>query len=174
MRPRRKSEAENRAEERIRKSSSSRKRSKVGPVDHDSVLRAMSRALEVTELAYLDMTDKVLDQNPELALMGSCLLVALMRDEDVYVMNVGDSRAIVAQYEPEEISTSTRVKRVEDNNGSNAEDIVEESIDAGERVIKVENEATTQAIMRLTALQLSTDHSTSIEEVSVESWNILK
>ncbi|KAF7127267.1 hypothetical protein RHSIM_Rhsim11G0012500 [Rhododendron simsii] len=158
-----KSEAENRVEERIRKSGSIRKRSKVGPVDHDSVLRAMSRALEVTELAYLDMTDKVLDQNPELALMGSCLLVALMRDEDVYVMNVGDSRAIVAQYEPEEISTSTRVKGAGANNGSNAEDIVEESIDAGERVNKVENEATSQA-MRLTALQLSTDHSTSIEE----------
>ena len=66
----------------------------MGPVDHGLVLSALSRALEVTELAYLDMTDKLLDTNPELALMGSCLLVALMRDEDVYVMNVGDSRAI--------------------------------------------------------------------------------
>lgn len=84
----------------------SKRKRKEGPVDHELVLRALSRALEMTELAYLDMTDKVLDTNPELALMGSCLLVVLMRDEDVYVMNVGDSRAIVAQYEPEDVGSS--------------------------------------------------------------------
>ncbi|XP_052210130.1 protein phosphatase 2C 29-like isoform X2 [Diospyros lotus] len=154
-----KTSAENRLEERT--SRSGRKR-KVGPVDHDSVLRAMSRALEITELGYLDMTDKFLDQNPELALMGSCLLVVLMRDEDVYVMNVGDSRAIVAQHEPEEISTSVGSNGLVDN-ASNAEDIVEESADAAEVANKVRNEASTE-IMRLSALQLSTDHSTSIEE----------
>ncbi|KAF5935847.1 hypothetical protein HYC85_026976 [Camellia sinensis] len=158
-----KTEAENRVEEEEeeRTSKSGRKR-KIGPIDHELVLSAMSRALDVTELAYLDMTDKVLDQNPELALMGSCLLAVLMRDEDVYVMNVGDSRAIVAQLEPEEISTSTGSKGLV-NNGSNAEDIVEESTDDGERVNNVANEAPNQ-VMRLTALQLSTDHSTSIEE----------
>ncbi|XP_034918368.1 protein phosphatase 2C 29 [Populus alba] len=117
---------------------------KAGPVDHDLVLGALSRALEVTELAYLDMTDKVLDTNPELALMGSCLLAVLMRDEDVYVMNVGDSRAIVAQYEPQEVGSSV-----------------------------YENELSTEAIIetRLTALQLSTDHSTSIEEEVIRIKN---
>ncbi|CAH9134219.1 unnamed protein product [Cuscuta epithymum] len=113
---------------------------KVGPVDHDLVLRAMSRALEVSELAYLDMTERVLDRYPELALMGSCLLVVLMRDEDVYVMNLGDSRAIVAQSSSEvPISSSLNA--------------------AGESII----EDSAQNV-RLTALQLSTDHSTSIEE----------
>ncbi|XP_059656756.1 protein phosphatase 2C 29 [Cornus florida] len=162
-----KSEVQDRVEEE-RTSRTCRKR-KVGPVDHESVLRAMSRALEVTELAYLDMTDRVLDRNPELALMGSCLLVVLMRDEDVYVMNVGDSRAIVAQYKSQEISCSTgSVEPMDD--GLNTEDIVEETTDAGERVNKVENEAPAQA-MRLTALQLSTDHSTSIEEEVIRIKN---
>ncbi|CAK9168993.1 unnamed protein product [Ilex paraguariensis] len=46
-------------------------RRKVGPIDHGLVLRAMPRALEITELAYLDMTEKVLDRYPKLALMGS-------------------------------------------------------------------------------------------------------
>lgn len=114
-----------------------KRKRKEGPVDHELVLRALSRALELTELSYLEMTDKVLDTNPELALMGSCLLVALMRDEDVYVMNVGDSRAIVAQYEPQEVGSSVGVA-----------------------------DSPTQ-MMRLAALQLSTDHSTSIEEVSI-------
>lgn len=155
-------EVENRVEEE--RSNPSDRRRKEGPVDHELVLGALSRALEVTELAYLDMTDKVLDTNPELALMGSCLLVVLMRDEDVYVMNVGDSRAIVAQYEPEEVGSSTQ-SGGQGENGSCAEGIVEESLAAGERAMKLENEAPTQA-MKLTALQLSTDHSTSIEEVS--------
>lgn len=154
-------EADNRVEER---SDSRCRKRKVGPVDHELVLKAMSRALELTELAYLDMTDKVLDQNPELALMGSCLLVVLMRDEDVYVMNVGDSRALVAQYETQESCSSVESK-VEGKNRSNIDDIVEVSTGGSEKSNKVVNDDSVKGL-RLTALQLSTDHSTSIEEVS--------
>lgn len=153
-------EVENRAEER---SAHENRRRKVGPVDHDLVLGALSRALELTELAYLDMTDKVLDTNPEIALMGSCLLVVLMRDEDVYVMNVGDSRAIVAQYEPKEVN-SCMERESKGDKGSTTESIVEESLAIGESANKLGSEGPAQEI-RLTALQLSTDHSTSIEEV---------
>ncbi|OIT37644.1 PREDICTED: probable protein phosphatase 2C 4 [Nicotiana attenuata] len=157
---------ENRVEERIDRSERKRK---VGPVDHELVLRAMSRALEVTELAYLDMTDKVLDRYPELALMGSCLLVALMRDEDVYVMNVGDSRAIVAQYESEEVSSSSE-PIVPGNCELAVEGIAEESVVAGDEENKATNEIPIQAT-KLTALQLSTDHSTSIEEEVIRIKN---
>ncbi|KAK9927905.1 hypothetical protein M0R45_025068 [Rubus argutus] len=152
-------EVESRVEER---SAPPGRKRKEGPVDHELVLRALSRALQVTELAYLDMTDKVIDTNPELALMGSCLLVVLMRDEDVYVMNVGDSRAIVAHYEPEEVGSSMESKGQKDN-GLSAEDITESSSAVGD-------EAPTQA-MRLAALQLSTDHSTSIEEEVIRIKN---
>ncbi|KAK7833531.1 protein phosphatase 2c 29 [Quercus suber] len=154
-------EVENRVEE---KSSRSGRKRKEGPVDHELVLKALSQALELTELAYLDMTDKVIDTNPELALMGSCLLVVLMRDEDVYVMNVGDSRAIVAQYEPQEVGSSMI--------GSSIEGIAEESSAVGEKAIKASNETPALAqAMRLTALQLSTDHSTSIEEEVIRIKN---
>ncbi|OMO77235.1 phosphatase 2C (PP2C)-like protein [Corchorus capsularis] len=159
-------EVDNRVEERVPKTG---RRRKEGPVDHELVLSALSRALEVTELAYLDMTDKVLDTNPELALMGSCLLVVLMRDEDVYVMNVGDSRAIVAQYEPEEVGSSVKGRKQEEN-GSSMEGIVEETLAVGEKAIKPVNEAPAQS-MKLTALQLSTDHSTSIEEEVIRIKN---
>ncbi|KAL8053493.1 hypothetical protein ABFX02_05G076000 [Erythranthe guttata] len=142
------------------------RRRKVGSVDHELVLSAMSRALEVTEQAYLDMTDRVLDRYPELALMGSCLLVALMRDEDVYVMNVGDSRAIVAQYEPEE-----GICGAESQGAGNDEGIVEESAGVSERESKAVNEAHAHRFMSLTALQLSTDHSTSIEEEVIRIKN---
>ncbi|XP_061345094.1 protein phosphatase 2C 29-like [Gastrolobium bilobum] len=162
-----KAEVENPAE-KSRGGDSGRKR-KVGPVDHDLVLRALSRALEMTELAYLDMTDKVIDTNPELALMGSCLLVVLMRDEDVYVMNVGDSRAIVARYESREVNSSKESGSNGDI-GSSKESIVEESLSLGESAIKLGNEGPAQET-RLVALQLSTDHSTSIEEEVIRIKN---
>lgn len=150
--------------ERERTSRNGRKR-KVGLVDHDLVLNAMSRALEVTEQAYLDMTDRVLDRYPELALMGSCLLVALMRDDDVYVMNVGDSRAIVAQFEPEDVSCGTELQGSGDD-GFNGEGIVEEFAAVSQRESKAIDEVHAHQSIGLTALQLSTDHSTSIEEVT--------
>ncbi|KAK8626252.1 hypothetical protein V6N13_133903 [Hibiscus sabdariffa] len=159
-------EVDNRVEEKVRKIG---RRRKDGLVDNDLVLAALSRALQVTELAYLDMTDKVLGTNPELALMGSCLLVVLMRDEDVYVMNLGDSRAIVAQYEPEKVGSSVEGRK-EKENGSSLEGIVETAFKVGKRAIKPVNEAPAEP-MRLTALQLSTDHSTSIKEEVIRIKN---
>lgn len=150
--------------EREKTSRTGRKR-KVGIVDHQLVLSAMSRALEVTEQGYLDMTDRLLDRYPELALMGSCLLVALMRDDDVYVMNVGDSRAIVAQFEPEDVSCDPELQS-SGANGFNSEGIVEEFSTVTQRESKAIDEAHAHQSIGLTALQLSTDHSTSIEEVT--------
>lgn len=107
-----------------------RRRRAAGPVaDHGLVLRALSRALEATEMEYLEMTDRAMASNPELALTGSCLLVVLVRDDDVYVMNLGDSRAIVAQ---------RKVPAIDDG---------------------------VAPAVELVALQLSMDHSTSIEQV---------
>lgn len=66
-------------------------------VNHCDVLRALSRALKKTEEAYFETADEMAADNPELALMGSCVLAMLMKGEDVYLMNVGDSRAVLAQ-----------------------------------------------------------------------------
>lgn len=132
------------------------KKRKEGPLDHALVLQAMSRALEVTENAYLDMTDKVLDTSPELALMGSCLLAVLMRDEDVYVMNVGDSRAIVAHFEGEDYS-------------SDIDGIVEEP----SCIVEMAKKTSSKTGLRLSAQQLSADHNTSIEEVSLRNLKLL-
>ncbi|KAI4371493.1 hypothetical protein MLD38_019721 [Melastoma candidum] len=146
------------------KDGKSGRRRKEGPVDHELVLRAMSRALEATEAAYLEMSDKLIDTHPELALMGSCLLVALMRDEDIYIMNVGDSRAIVAQLEERAVSNFVGLSGGS-NKESSVEAIVESrcSVASSRRYKEGESEVVAHA-MRLKALQLSTDHSTSIEE----------
>ncbi|KAK1618966.1 hypothetical protein QYE76_024483 [Lolium multiflorum] len=106
--------------------------------DHGAVLGALTRALAAAEAAYLDMTDQSMGSHPELAVTGACLLVALVRDDDVYVMNLGDSRAVVAQ-------------RADDDHGGCGMRM--DDIGVG---LEIEQ--------RLDALQLSVDHSTSIQE----------
>ncbi|MCO5561881.1 hypothetical protein L7F22_015506 [Adiantum nelumboides] len=137
-----------------------------GAVDHyNNVLMALSRALQETEEAYLNMADLALEENPELLLMGSCILVALVKDKDVYILNVGDSRAIVAQELDKECSLSNTV--VTKVNGlieaavqNDLECISEES-----EFLKLSTESSApSSSASLFALQLSQDHSTSIEE----------
>ncbi|CAA0836400.1 Probable protein phosphatase 2C 23 [Striga hermonthica] len=69
-----------------------------GPgLNHSEVLRSLSEALRKTEASYLEIADMMLAENPELALMGSCVLAMVIKGHDVYLMNVGDSRAVLAR-----------------------------------------------------------------------------
>ncbi|XP_027907036.1 probable protein phosphatase 2C 4 [Vigna unguiculata] len=65
---------------------------------HSDALVGLSEALRKTEDAFLKKVDEVIGNNPVLTMMGSCVLVMLMKGEDVYLMNVGDSRAILADH----------------------------------------------------------------------------
>ncbi|XP_058083505.1 protein phosphatase 2C 32-like isoform X2 [Magnolia sinica] len=145
------------------------RRCKSGPVDHAAVMSAMSRALHTTEDAYMEMVEKALDKNPELALMGSCVLVMLMKDQDVYVMNLGDSRVILAQEGPDDIHDDAghRNKSRESLTRVELDRISEESpmhnqTSGASNISKSRGISTCRLNMR--AVQLSTDHSTSIEE----------
>ena len=103
----------------------------------------------------MDIADKMVEENPELALMGSCVLVMLMKGEDVYVMNVGDSRAVLGQKaEPDDRIVKIRQKDLERINEETMHDL--ESLD-GDR---------TDLGPSLNAFQLSEDHCTNVEEVS--------
>lgn len=117
--------------------------------NHTEVLKALSQALKKTEESYLNIADLMLMENPELALMGSCVLVMLMKGDDVYVMNVGDSRAVLAQKKEPNLWSQD----LEKINEETLNDI--ESGDIDERSTETQP---------LTALQLSVDHSTSIQE----------
>lgn len=115
--------------------------------DHRAVLSALARALATTESAYLDMTSQSMGSHPELAVTGACLLVVLLRDDDVYVMNLGDSRAIVAQRRDDEDCLIGSIPL--------------EDIGVG---LETETRIPGYSAIGLEALQLSTDHSTSVEE----------
>ncbi|XP_020598810.1 protein phosphatase 2C 32-like isoform X2 [Phalaenopsis equestris] len=149
---------------------------KSGPVDHDAVMKALARALEITEEAYADMVERSLDTNPELALMGSCVLVMLMKDQDVYVMNLGDSRVVLAQDRASD-RNSNAVLMMDDSRFQNRsrESIARVELDRiseefptqnpTSHVCRInKNEEISLCKLKLMAVQLSKDHSTSMEE----------
>lgn len=120
---------------------------------HSDVLKALSQALKKTEDSYLEVADKMVMENPELALMGSCVLVMLMKGEDVYLMNVGDSRAVLGRkFEPNiGLGKAGRdLKRINEETMHNHEAFDGDDLDR---------------FNNLTSLQLTTDHSTHEEEV---------
>ncbi|CAH2054380.1 unnamed protein product [Thlaspi arvense] len=124
-------------------SNESRKDYDSGMINHEDVLRALQQALKKTEEAF----DLTVDENPELALMGSCLLVTLMKGEDVYVMSVGDSRAVLAR------RPDHRRKKMQ----KELERIKEES--------PLENFLITEReLSLLVPVQLNQEHSTNVEE----------
>lgn len=122
--------------------------------NHSEVLKALSEALRKTEDAFLEIADKMVRMNPELALMGSCVLVMLMKGEDVYLMNVGDSRAVLAQ--EAEIDDPGPRKVHQDLKRINEEILSNNNFYFGVACGELPNSI---------SVQLTTDHSTYAEEV---------
>ncbi|KAK4785911.1 hypothetical protein SAY86_002600 [Trapa natans] len=121
-------------------------------INKSDVLKALSQALKNTEEDYLEIADKMVMENPELALMGSCVLVMLMKGDDVYVMNVGDSRAVLAQRrEPD-----YRIGKIRQD----LERIKEETL----YDIEASEWDNPRSVVGLQAVQLTMDHSTNVEE----------
>ncbi|XP_074583577.1 putative protein phosphatase 2C 4 [Curcuma longa] len=117
-------------------------------VHHSRVLKALYRALRSTEESFLDIADKLVPENPELALMGSCVLVMLMNGDDLYLMNVGDSRAILAR------------KAEQGKAGQDLESINEEAL--FDHDVSSDAFPSSHEMPSLSALQLTSDHTTSV------------
>ncbi|WOH01090.1 hypothetical protein DCAR_0520469 [Daucus carota subsp. sativus] len=110
-------------------------------VKHSDVLKALSQALRKTEESFLEITDMMVKDNPEVALMGSCVLVMLMKGDDVYLMNVGDSRAVLGQ--------KLHLERIDEKKSTDLE------------IFKFD---AFSSVSSLAALQLTFDHCTSVQE----------
>jgi pyruvate dehydrogenase phosphatase len=124
---------------------------------HHDVLDALARALRSTEAGYFAEAEARAAECPELAMVGSCVLVALVKGADVYVMNVGDSRAVLAQRaEPEPDLSRALVAPRQGGGGvdlAGVKDEIRRQFDACETG-------------DLAALQLTMDHSTSVYKVT--------
>lgn len=62
------------------------------------VLNSLECALVQAENDFLHMVEQEMEERPDLVSIGSCVLVALLLGKDLYVLNVGDSRAVLATY----------------------------------------------------------------------------
>lgn len=60
------------------------------------VLKALKQALVQTESGFMDMVEQEMHDRPDLAMVGSCVLVVLLQGHDLYTLNLGDSRAVLA------------------------------------------------------------------------------
>ncbi|CAL1413263.1 unnamed protein product [Linum trigynum] len=74
--------------------------------NHDSgdsfrhkVLDSLQRAVAKAENDFLYMVEHEMEDRPDLVSVGSCVLVVLLHGKDLYTLNLGDSRAVLATYD---------------------------------------------------------------------------
>ncbi|KAL2653268.1 hypothetical protein R1flu_021396 [Riccia fluitans] len=67
-----------------------------------AVVQGLLRSFEQTEMEFLSWVDREMDERPELAMVGSCVLVVLIYGRNLYTLNLGDSRAVLATYSPQQ------------------------------------------------------------------------
>ncbi|KAL5983800.1 hypothetical protein ACLOJK_017892 [Asimina triloba] len=62
----------------------------------EGMLTSLQRALAQAETEFLNMVELEMDERPDLVSVGSCVLVVLLHGKDLYTLNLGDSRAVLA------------------------------------------------------------------------------
>ncbi|KAK4790499.1 hypothetical protein SAY86_017803 [Trapa natans] len=60
------------------------------------VIGCLNDAVSQAESKFLHMVEQEMEDRPDLVSIGSCVLVALLHMNDIYILNLGDSRAILA------------------------------------------------------------------------------
>lgn len=65
---------------------------------NQKVLDSLQRALSQAENDFLYMVEQEMEDRPDLVSIGSCVLVVLLHGKELYTLNLGDSRALVATH----------------------------------------------------------------------------
>nr|GMD90941.1 probable protein phosphatase 2C 40 [Ipomoea batatas] len=76
------------------------------------VLNSLQRAVNQAENDFLYVVEQEMEDRPDLVSVGCCVLLVLLHGKDMYVLNLGDSRAVLATY--------NEGGRTYDNNGLQA------------------------------------------------------
>nr|BAJ98360.1 predicted protein [Hordeum vulgare subsp. vulgare] len=69
------------------------------------VLNCLTSAVEQAENDFLCMVEQDMDDRPDLVSVGSCVLVVLLQGTDLCILNLGDSRAVLASMPYAEMDT---------------------------------------------------------------------
>ncbi|KAH9683427.1 putative protein phosphatase 2C 40 [Citrus sinensis] len=79
-----------------------------------AVLDSLQRALNQAENDFLHMVEQEMEDRPDLVSVGSCVLLVLLHGNDLYTLNLGDSRAVLATYdEVNDLSGHKRLKAIQ-------------------------------------------------------------
>ncbi|KAK0608254.1 hypothetical protein LWI29_027942 [Acer saccharum] len=79
-----------------------------------AVLDSLQRALNQAENDFLYMVEQEMEERPDLVSVGSCVLVVLLHGNNLYTLNLGDSRAVLATYdEGNDLRGNGRLKAVQ-------------------------------------------------------------
>ncbi|KAI9113728.1 hypothetical protein K1719_014979 [Acacia pycnantha] len=62
----------------------------------DGVLDSLERSLSQVENDFLYMVEQEMEERPDLVSVGSCVLLVLLHGNDLYTLNLGDSKAVLA------------------------------------------------------------------------------
>ncbi|XP_057417442.1 probable protein phosphatase 2C 40 [Lotus japonicus] len=62
----------------------------------NGVLDSLQSALSQAENDFLYMVEQEMEERPDLVSIGSCVLLLLLHGNDLYTLNLGDSRAVLA------------------------------------------------------------------------------
>ncbi|KAF1891218.1 hypothetical protein Lal_00001360 [Lupinus albus] len=78
------------------------------------VLDSLQRALSQAENDFLYMVEQEMEERPDLVSVGSCVLLVLLHGNNLYTLNLGDSRAVLATYSTcDKMNGNKRMKAVQ-------------------------------------------------------------
>ncbi|XP_068667102.1 probable protein phosphatase 2C 40 [Aristolochia californica] len=60
------------------------------------IIDCLCRALAQAENDFMFMVEQEMEDRPDLVSVGSCVLAVLLHGDDLYILNLGDSRAVLA------------------------------------------------------------------------------
>lgn len=86
---------------------------KVTAFSQSRVLGSLQHALSQAESDFLYMVEQEMDERPDLVSVGSCVLVVLLHGKDLYTLNLGDSRAVLATSEGIDMDRNEPLKAVQ-------------------------------------------------------------
>ncbi|WCJ23504.1 Protein phosphatase 2C family protein [Euphorbia peplus] len=94
----------------------------------DEVLESLQKALSQAENDFLNMVEQEMEDRPDLVSVGSCVLVVFLYGADLYVLNLGDSRAVLATYSGgNEVNGSELLKAVQLTDSHTVDNEIERS-----------------------------------------------
>ncbi|KAL7252062.1 hypothetical protein ACSBR1_013837 [Camellia fascicularis] len=84
------------------------------PSFKNRVLDSLQRALNQAENDFLYRVEQEMENRPDLVSIGSCVLVVLLYGKDLYILNLGDSRALLATYgEGRNVNESKKLQAIQ-------------------------------------------------------------